>query len=132
MSDEKITDHESFMNWARGLCVAIDQLEILIFEKDSPGYRFQERCVHAARIFRESTKRESDNSACLHKSPPDFRRGFRFAIRCVVDMLHSRKRDDTPVDAVLHILSTFIDLDFMLDVDHVCEPHYKKSVEKYL
>lgn len=132
MSNEEIRDHESFMRWAKSLCLSIDQLGQLIFEKDSPGYRFQERCVHAARIFRESTERESDDSVCLHKSPPDFRRGFLFAIHCIVDMLHSRKRNNTPVDEVLRILESFVDLNFLLDVDHVCEPHYKKSVEKYL
>lgn len=128
MSDEEIMDYESFSYTASSLFFAIDELEKMVFKKDSPGYRFQERCVNAARIFRESTTRENDSSVCLHKSPPDFRRGFRFAVRCIVDMLHSRKGNESAVDEVLRILSTFIDLDFMLDVDHVCEPHNKKAL----
>ena len=88
MTDE-VKDYESFMRWAHSMCQTIDTLETLVFEKDSIGSRFQERCVYAAKVFRDAEK-ENDHAVVLHKSPPDFKRGFLFAVRCIIDMVNSK------------------------------------------
>lgn len=99
-------DYESFMRWAHSMCQTIDTFEKLVFEKDSIEERFQERCVYAAKAFRDATK-ENDYVINLQKSSPDFKRGFIFSMRAVIDMVENKPNTYTIAD-LMDFLHNFI------------------------
>jgi hypothetical protein len=75
--------------WATSLCGTIDTLQQLEFESGSPGERLQERLAYAAKVYRDA-KKEDDNAINLQKTNPDFKRGFIFAMRAIIDMVESK------------------------------------------
>ena len=110
---DQVTDYESFIQWAHSLCQTIDTLENLIFEKDSPGHLFQERCVYAAKSFRDNVK-ENYHVINMQKTSSDFKRGFVFAMRGVIDIL-KRKDETYSSPQLINFIESFLHINCPLD-----------------